>query len=32
MKRVKKERKQYTNSAVYYAIMKDVTARAESEG
>lgn len=28
MKRVKKERKQFTNSAVYYAIMKDVATRA----
>ena len=26
MKRVKKERKQYTNSAVYYVVMKDVGA------
>lgn len=24
MKRVKKERKQYTNSAIYYLVMKDV--------
>lgn len=31
MKRVKKERKQYVNSAVYYGIMKDVSAWEASE-